>query len=189
MTREDVPEVVALHAGALGGTLAALGPGVLETWYRHALESSHHVAYALHADGRFAGFVMGASNPPLFRRDLFQRRILGLLTRISLGALHNPRAGLALVKSVFGERPDYDPEVPELIYLAVHPETEGQGFGKTLVEAFAASKQLPAGHFELSVEKSNDRALAFYRNIGFTEVKAYEEFGREYLRLSRNCGS
>ncbi len=189
MTRDDVPEVVDLHARVLGGTLAALGTGVLASWYQRALESPHHVAYALREDTRFVGFVFGASNPPLFRKDLYRRHTLGLLASTLLGALRNPGAGLALLKSVIGERPDYDPEVPELLYLAVRPETEGRGLGKILVETFAASRQLPGDRFELSVEKSNDRALAFYRKIGFAEVKAYEEFGCDYLRLSRNVDS
>ena len=189
MTLEDVPEIVKLHAEALGGTLSALGPGVLAAWYRRALASPHHVGFTLRANADFGGFVLGATHPPSLKQDLLRHNMSGLLARVALGALRHPGAGLTLLRSFFTRRPDFDPEMPELTYLAVRPETEGRGFGKLLVETFADSGRLPGDRFELSVEKSNDRALAFYRNIGFTEVKAYEEFGRDYLRLSRNCGS
>lgn len=68
---------------------------------------------------------------------------------------------------------DEDPEIYKLHKLYCLPETQGKGFGKTLINA-VAQKMLEAGKrtLDLNVNRHN-KAKNFYEKMGF--VVAYEE--------------
>jgi ribosomal protein S18 acetylase RimI-like enzyme len=55
-------------------------------------------------------------------------------------------------------------------YLAVLPEHQGQGYGRTLVErAIQELTRLGCQKLNLQVRKTNLRVVAFYKHVGFKE--------------------
>lgn len=64
----------------------------------------------------------------------------------------------------------------ELAGIIVAPSAEGRGVGAALVEA-ARRRAVTKGHSTMIVrtETSNERALAFYRHLGFTPVRTTVE--------------
>ncbi len=59
--------------------------------------------------------------------------------------------------------------------LYIHPEAQGQGLGRALIAYLLA---LGCGPIELKTDAANNRALGFYRHIGFREIGAGKgEFG------------
>lgn len=59
----------------------------------------------------------------------------------------------------------------EILTLAVHPDAQGQGLGKTLLRrAIMAAAQAGAVSMVLEVAQNNPAALALYHNQGFAQV-------------------
>lgn len=83
-----------------------------------------------------------------------------------------------------GPARDTDAPAPvEVWALYVAPEHQGAGVARALVDAF-----LPAGPAFLWVLRGNDRAVAFYRKVGFETDGASRFFGDTgavELRMSR----
>ena len=68
---------------------------------------------------------------------------------------------------VGGHRPDG----AELVSMWVRPEARGTGAAEALVDAVVA---WAAGPVELWVTQGNDRAMAFYRRMGFVETDDFQ---------------
>ena len=71
-----------------------------------------------------------------------------------------------------------------ILFLAVHPEYRGEGFGRRLVAAVADDH----GSVTCHARASNDDALAFYRHLGFEVERRVESYYEDngdayYLRL------
>lgn len=69
-----------------------------------------------------------------------------------------------------------------LLFLAVHPEYQGMGFGRELVGAVAAEHDSVTCH----ARASNEAALTFYENLGFEierRIDGYYEDGGDALYL------
>lgn len=67
-----------------------------------------------------------------------------------------------------------------LLFLAVHPDYQGQGFGRELVGALAEEHN----HITCHARVTNEEALAFYEDLGFEIVRRidgyYEDHGDAY---------
>lgn len=74
--------------------------------------------------------------------------------------------GLKLIGVVVVNRTGMDGYIPEniLVYIAVHPSTRGQGFGKQLMQK---ALDYAEGSVALHVEPDNP-ARKLYENLGFT---------------------
>ena len=71
-----------------------------------------------------------------------------------------------------------------ILFLAVHPEYRGEGFGRRLVAAVADDH----GSVTCHARASNDDALAFYEHLGFEVERRVESYYEDngdayYLRL------
>jgi ribosomal-protein-alanine N-acetyltransferase len=71
-----------------------------------------------------------------------------------------------------------------ILFLAVAPEYRGENFGERLVASVASE----AGKASCHARKSNDNAIGFYENLGFTVEREIDDYyedgtGAYYLRL------
>lgn len=71
-----------------------------------------------------------------------------------------------------------------ILFLAVHPDYRGEGYGERLVAAVAED----AGKASCHARRTNESAVAFYEHLGFSverEIDNYYEDGEGayYLRL------
>lgn len=85
-----------------------------------------------------------------------------------------------LVGYCFGER-----ETGEIIVLALLPEYEGLGLGKTLLEGIMAELRTQ-GHQRLFLGCSSDpasRSYGFYRYLGWTATGETDKYGDEVLEF------
>jgi ribosomal-protein-alanine N-acetyltransferase len=76
-----------------------------------------------------------------------------------------------------------------ILFLAVDPDYQGQGFGQRLVASVAEQYQSVTCH----ARTTNEGALAFYQNLGFEverRIDGYYEDGGDayYLRLGEESG-
>lgn len=71
-----------------------------------------------------------------------------------------------------------------ILFLAVAPEYRGENFGERLVASVASE----AGKASCHARKTNENAIGFYRNLGFTVEREIDDYyedgtGAYYLRL------
>jgi ribosomal protein S18 acetylase RimI-like enzyme len=66
----------------------------------------------------------------------------------------------------------------EFVELQVRPDLQGRGLGRRLHDVLLAGVEAPTA--VLSAEKSNERALAFYRRRGWEVIVDELSFGPEY---------
>ncbi|MBS1836158.1 MAG: GNAT family N-acetyltransferase [Actinobacteria bacterium] len=65
---------------------------------------------------------------------------------------------------------DLERRYPSHLHIDLLPEAQGQGFGRRLIDRLStqlAERGSPGVH--LGVSRANERAIAFYRHLGFTE--------------------
>lgn len=71
-----------------------------------------------------------------------------------------------------------------ILFLAVAPKYRGENFGERLVASVASE----AGKASCHARKTNENAIGFYRNLGFTVEREIDDYyedgtGAYYLRL------
>lgn len=160
-------------ASALYQDPALLGEVYVGPYLRFAPE---HALVGVDADG-VAGYVLGVADtvtfeetcerlwwPPLRARyplDLFPSDSPdGRIARL----IHNPPLA----------SPDVVERYPAHLHIDLLPRLQGQGEGRRLLTALLdglAAAGAPGVH--LGVATANQRAIGFYRRMGFTEVETY----------------
>src|SRR4051794_7712279 len=118
MRREHVGAVAALHREALPGLLSALGPAAVRAAYEGYLASPRGLGFVDVELGALSGFVVGSDTPRLWRREALRANRRAILLGVAGGLLARPRA-LPYVLSLAWPSGDFDPDVPELTYIAV----------------------------------------------------------------------
>ena len=128
----------------------------------------HGVAYMLVDEGGVArGYALAAEDAHAWRRDFepYRRRIE------VLGPDYGRRVAeeLDFYESVAGEYPAH-------LHIDIAEERCGQGGGRMLMEALLARLRadgVPGVVF--GVAAANERAVGFYRHMGFKELSAYDD--------------
>jgi GNAT superfamily N-acetyltransferase len=175
LTEDLIQDVVGIHRGGLGYTVnSRLGSAHLAFLYREmARDPTSYVGVAM-VDGRPAGIVSGTLDEDTLKSNLLKSMsgptLAGLATRLLL----RPWLILQWLQSVIIALPVYHQRqevIAVLTALAVDPGFQGRGVGRKLVgaleEFFGANK---VGKYRLDTLGTNQRALKFYSDLGFTEV-------------------
>jgi ribosomal protein S18 acetylase RimI-like enzyme len=182
---EHVRAVAAMHVRELTGLLRALGAPAARAFYAGCVESPNLIGFVALDRGEVRGFACGSMLPRALKLEAIARKPIAFTVGVALGILRRP-AALPYVLQLFrGSAGTHDAGEPELTYLAVAPEARRGGIGKDLVNAFSAALRAKGARaYELSVERDNIAADAFYRRLGFKNVGNYHEFGVDHRRYS-----
>jgi len=66
----------------------------------------------------------------------------------------------------------YDGHRGWINYLAVHPDFQGKGYGKQLMDNIeTALRELGCPKINLQIREENDNVFSFYQKLGFVEEK------------------
>jgi ribosomal protein S18 acetylase RimI-like enzyme len=126
-----------------------------------------------------AGYVLGALDTEAFEKRLERdwwpalrarypdpRQVDGPLSeleRLALQVIHQPFTTDPLLVSKY----------PSHLHIDLLPRLQGRGFGRRLIETlFAALRASRSRGVHLHVGPANERAAAFYRHVGLTELPA-----------------
>jgi ribosomal protein S18 acetylase RimI-like enzyme len=165
------------------GVLEALGPEFVATVYRELSRNQGVLLYAAFREAKLVGFLAGSPN---VRRSL---RAMGMTGAFRIGArallqVWRPRLFKQMLQSAgyFFHRPKVvetplSAELPagdhaELLAIAVGLEMQGQGVGRSLIDAFEHDLR-KAGHIRRYFVSTNSQEVgsnAFYQAAGFTLV-------------------
>jgi ribosomal protein S18 acetylase RimI-like enzyme len=172
MALDDVPQVVLVHLESFQGFfLSFLGLNFLNQLYTSILEDPSGIAWVSENKGIVVGFVAGTSQPAGFYRRLIERK-WWRFGMASLGAFLRQPSILSRLLRVL-KMPDQNlpgEQCGILLSLAVLPEYQGNGIGKSLVLTFlndTHSRGLE--QLILTTDRNhNDRVNGFYQDLGFT---------------------
>jgi ribosomal protein S18 acetylase RimI-like enzyme len=175
MRRTHVRDVARLHAALLNGLLAGLGERTIRAVYRAYLSSPRCIAFVDEEGSRLRGFVLGSDEPAALRASLFG---LPLILRTALAAARRPKVWSWLLNASAA----FDTHEAELTYIV----STKNGVGTELLHAFdAALRARGRGHYALSVESTNTRAIHFYEAKGLQRASRYAQFGVSHFRYRR----
>lgn len=143
-------------------------------YLHHALE---HAFVVVDDDDRAGGYVLGALDTRAFEAELerswwpvlrarYPRETADARTeadRIAVALIHRPPTA---IDSIVGRYPSH-------LHIDLLPEFQGSGHGRRLIETLLGSLA-DAGSVgvHLGVSGRNERAIGFYRAVGFTELGA-----------------
>ncbi|MGV8968126.1 MAG: GNAT family N-acetyltransferase [Cellulomonas sp.] len=134
------------------------------------------LAFVLDDDGRAGGYVLGALDTGTFARACELHWWPALRARYPRGAFA-PGTADAEVVALIHEPRSPDPAVLELypshLHIDLLPRWQGAGWGHRLIDHLLtelSNAGSPGVH--LTASSTNTRALAFYRRIGFVDLRA-----------------
>lgn len=188
MRAADSRGVAALHSLCFPDYfLTGLGEHILALYYSHYDERAESICYVARTSSRrVVGFVAGSLSYSRFLRSFYRARFLSLALAIGRAFFLSAdlrqkiwqrtphiREAIRSRLRLTGPREDSgateaDPGTAVLASVAVDPEFRGTDVAGDLFRLFEQhARKLRAVRLELSVRKSNARAVAFYKNAGW----------------------
>lgn len=183
LTKQDLPDVARIHLRAFpDSALTALGAEAVRRYYDWQLTGPHDsTSLGIRISGEMAGFCVGG----VFRGALsgFLRAnrlylILRVLSRPWL--IGNPlfrdrlRSGVRLLRRRAAKTqkqnstPQAKPKSYGILAIAVNPEFQGHGVGRSLMEeAESDARRRGFSRMHLSVNPGNSQAIRFYEGMGW----------------------
>ena len=171
MKSEDLDSVVRIHLEAFPGFfLSFLGSSFLRELYISIISDPSGLAYVSVDFDNVNGFVAGTDNPVDFYQRLLRKRWWRFAWAASFSALKRPTIILRLIRSFSrGQQPDVRENCATLMSIAISPEAQRNGIGRSLVKVFlqeALNRKLM--YVNLTTDKFNNEAVnRFYQNLGF----------------------
>ncbi len=175
LSDEFLPDVLGMHQEGLGYTLnSCLGKDHLAFLYRQMTRDTQSYVAVATLRGTAVGVVSGTLNEDKLKGRLLGAMTVSRLTRIGFRLLMQPRLILLWLQSAIVSMPlrhQGEVIVPVLTALAVRTNSQGHGVGRQLVagmESFLRANRVRK--YRLDTLSTNDRALRFYKGLGFVEV-------------------
>lgn len=175
LTNENIEAVIRIHMAEMGYTLnSLLGRGHLRHLYRSmAGDPSCFVGVALLGD-RPVGVVSGSVDAGGLTSRLIRTMSWRRLGTVGLEMLLHPQMirlwfqGIRIAGPV---RINSREVKAVLTAIVVDSAAQGKGIGRALLEAFEGFlRQGGIGAYRLDTRSSNERAIRFYRRLGFEEA-------------------
>lgn len=178
---EDRPRLyeICLRTGADGQDATALhrDPHLLgHVYVGPYLAFARDLAFVLEDDDEVLGYVLGVADTAAFERECEERWWPELRRRYPAGTFPpgTPDAAVAglLHTPPRTDRPVLD-DYPAHLHVDLLPAAQGGGYGRRLLaHLFGALEERGAAGVHLGVSARNERALGFYRRLGFTTLQA-----------------
>jgi len=180
-TKEDIPEVVAIHSQVFPNTvMTQLGRNYLKDYYRKVLSFRGGIILVAEIDGVLMGFASGLIQPELFYRTIVKTgwKTVGYVLK---GVFLKPRLLSVIpysIARVFRSTPRTNQEnTCEMSFIAMLPEAAGKGVGKELaIEFVKHSRERGATVVKLTTHaESNEATNNFYTSLGFTIHRTFRQ--------------
>jgi ribosomal protein S18 acetylase RimI-like enzyme len=135
------------------------------------------LAFVAVDEGGVAGYVLGVTDTRPFEKAC-QREWWPALRASYPREAFPPESPDGRVVRLLHEPPEADEDVveryPAHLHIDLLPRLQGRGYGRRLLETlFDALRAAGAAGVHLGVSRRNERAMAFYAHLGFTEVRRH----------------
>jgi ribosomal protein S18 acetylase RimI-like enzyme len=187
---KDIANVVAIHMASFPGFfLSFLGPKFLTLFYSGVCIAPESIAFVyLNVKGVPIGFVAGALNPGGFYSRLMMRDFLRFGWASLSPMIKNPKIIWRLARAIsHPSSNNFGNNVAGLFSIGVHPDSQGNGAGNLLVNAFLNEAKLKnCTKVYLTTDRDNNEAgNKFYTNLGFNINRQYAT--PEGRRMNQYC--
>jgi ribosomal protein S18 acetylase RimI-like enzyme len=182
-TEEDIPQIATVHKEQFPTHfLGRYSKSLIEKFYRCFLREESIFLVCEHG-GSIIGFVLGGTSNNLSKsKNIFLKEykndyIVETILTPSVYLLAASRIKPLFLSSFLrkdNRKSELVIEAVRLLSIAVDDNAKGKGIANMLVDAFESRIQ-SATNYGLSVNKSNSRAIKFYRRTGFTIEKETED--------------
>jgi GNAT superfamily N-acetyltransferase len=186
----DIKNVVSIHMVSFPGFfLSFLGPKFLTLFYSGICFAPESIAFVyLNVKGMPIGFVAGALNPQGFFSRLIMRNFLRFAWASLTPMIKNPKIIFRLARAIF--HPSSNPfgkNIAGLFSIGVHPDIQGNGVGKFLINTFLNEAKLRnCTKVYLTTDRDNNEAVnKFYATLGFYIDSQYST--PEGRRMNKYC--
>ena len=132
------------------------------------------MAFVVEDDDGVGGYVVGTLDTVAFTARCESEWLPDLRARYPMGsgATAVDRRYITLIHAL--PRPDAAivADYPAHLHIDLLPRVQGLGLGRALIERFAAAATAGgASGVHLGVSRTNERAVAFYRHVGFETLR------------------
>jgi GNAT superfamily N-acetyltransferase len=190
ISSDHIRQVVQVHISAFPNFfLTFLGPRFLGEFYGSFAVDPVGIGFVSQdvQTKQVYGVIVGPFNPAGYFKRLLKRRWYVFCTASLTAVLKKPTVILRLFRAVFyrGDAPSGRQDISLLSSIAVSPDIQTKGIGRTLIAAFLdeVKKRGGKGVFLTTDAKDNDKVNRFYQNLGFKlESSRVTPEGREMNR-------
>jgi glycosyltransferase involved in cell wall biosynthesis/ribosomal protein S18 acetylase RimI-like enzyme len=185
-TRDDLAGIVEIHQKAFSHYfLTRLGRKFLRRYYNLVLNYRSGILLVSEGEDGLQGFACGFVSPAEFYKFMWRARMTFALSLLFALVRHPSLIGKVIsgVRRVQATALEWPERSCELSSIAVAPRDGGNGFGKTLIEAFLdKAKSMEAHCVYLTTDADgNDAVNAFYRNAGFEHTRCFLQGGARWM--------
>ncbi|MDO8277004.1 MAG: GNAT family N-acetyltransferase [Burkholderiaceae bacterium] len=184
LTAAQIDELARLHCECLPDSLfSRVGLGATRCLYRMMARSSSEV-FVLATDAN--SLPVGASVSSTAPDSLLRRLITGSAMSLWLA--------LRFYRLPWSRLRDHQPAPfaprPELMFLFMRPDSRNEGAGARLVRATEQAMRARAEKtlYVMTEDRPDNRALAFYRELGYQAVAKVRKFGVGFVLFGRPLG-
>jgi ribosomal protein S18 acetylase RimI-like enzyme len=159
---DDLTEAIA--DPLLPGHVYAAAYGLLEP----------ELAFVVEDDDGVGGYVVGTRDTVEFEERCEVEWFPALRQRYPAGSgdREADRRYIALIHAPVRQGTEIAADYPAHLHIDLLPRLQGHGLGRALIERFnAAAAAAGAAGVHLGVSRTNSRALAFYRHVGFETLR------------------
>lgn len=179
LTNQDIKEVVNVHIRAFPGFfLTFLGPKFLKVFYNSFTYNTTGIGFVAEnsVTGKVLGVIVGPLVPDGYFKRLLKKRWWAFCLASFTAILKRPAVVKRLFRALF-----YSGQAPQgskralLSSIAVDPEAQGQGVGRSLVERWVEEVRLQGGKgcYLTTDAENNEKINTFYRKLGWKINSTY----------------
>jgi len=173
----DARAVASVHKRSFQGFfLSSLGEEFLRELYAGIVVDPTGIGFVYETETGIGGFVAGTDEPEGVYRRLFLERWLRFALAAVKPVAQRPSIVFRLMRALRGSN-DYKYGKKEglLMSIAVHPDMQGQGIGRALVEAFLReSSHRKLERVSLTTDKVDNKSVnAFYQKMGWKCLRTF----------------
>jgi ribosomal protein S18 acetylase RimI-like enzyme len=174
---EYIDDIVKVHMKAFPSFfLTFLGPRFLKEFYKSFIVDEQGIGVVATENNKLLGAIVGPFQPTGYFKRLLKRKWYAFCFA-SIGAvLKNPKVIKRLFRAVFyrGESPP-DGQRALLSSIAVSPDAQGKGVGRSLVSSWLDEVKSRGGKgaFLTTDAEDNDVVNGFYQSLGWKLESTY----------------
>jgi len=186
MRPRDLPDVVRLHAAAMGNSLwARLGTRFLHQVYAGLLAHRDFIGYVYVEDGAVRGFIAGTADGPRMLTEVRQANAVPLAMATVRGLLARPGVVKPLLETFryFGRSSVGAQEVPaESMFCSFERNLRGKRVSGLINKVFF-DELATRGHryVKITTEHDNQGAIRQLTSWGFEDVGRFLFYGKEMI--------